>query len=90
MAAAALAAPGGEADSCGDQLTPVYPGISDAERAEAIAVWRDAGALRNPGGAGQRSREVVLLVRHAASGDLAGVPTVGLEPRPADGRRLDH
>lgn len=31
-----------------------------------------------------------MLVRHAASGSLVGVSTVGLKPRPTDGRALYH
>ncbi|WP_295879024.1 hypothetical protein [uncultured Thiohalocapsa sp.] len=92
IGADAAAAPlgAGEAAFRGYRLTPVYLCITDAERAEVIAMWRDANALRNLDVAEQRSREVVLLVRHAASGVLAGVSTVGLKPRPADGRLLYH
>jgi hypothetical protein len=88
--AAAATVPAGEISFRGYRLTPVYLGITDAERAEVIAMWRDARAFRDPSVAEQRSREVVLLVRHAASGDLAGVSTVALKPRPADGRMLYH
>mgnify|MGYP001826358088 CR=1 FL=1 len=80
----------GETAFRGYRLTPVYLAITDAERAEVIAMWRDARAFRDPSVAEQRSREVVLLVRHAACGDLAGVSTVALKPRPTDGRMLYH
>ncbi len=74
----------------GYHLEPVYLSISDQQRAEVIAMWHAARAHTDPSIALQRSTEVVLLVRHEASGELAGVSSVALKPRPSDNRLLYH
>jgi hypothetical protein len=65
-------------------LENVYLRTTRAERSEIIALWRDEDALDDHADAKRRSREAVFLVRNA-SGELAGVSTVGFV-RIKDGR----
>src|SRR5262245_30687250 len=65
-------------------LENVYLRTTEAERSEIIALWRDEEALDDQAEAKRRSQEVVFLVRNA-SGELAGVSTVGFV-RIKDGR----
>src|SRR5713101_3827734 len=65
-------------------LQEVYLRTTQAQRSEVIALWKEEGALEDPEEAARRSHEAVFLVR-AASGELAGLSTVGLV-RVKDGR----
>jgi hypothetical protein len=65
-------------------LQNVYLRTTQAQRSEIIALWLEEGALSDQAEAERRSHEAVFLVR-TASGDLAGLSTVGLV-RVKDGR----
>jgi peroxiredoxin len=65
-------------------LQNVYLRTTQAQRSEIIRLWHEEGAISDPAEAKQRAEEAVFLVR-TASGELAGLSTVGLV-RARDGR----
>jgi peroxiredoxin len=65
-------------------LQNVYLRTTRAERSEIIRLWHEEEAINDPAEAKQRAAEAVFLVR-TASGELAGLSTVGLV-RARDGR----
>jgi hypothetical protein len=67
-------------------LEDVYLRVTECQRAEILALWRDEEAEVDSAQAERTSREAVYLVR-ARSGELAGVSAVALV-RLKDGRRF--
>ncbi len=65
-------------------LENVYLRTTQAQRFEIMALWLGEGALNDQAEAERRTHEAVFLVRNA-SGELAGLSTVGLV-RIKDGR----
>jgi hypothetical protein len=71
----------------GYPLVPVYRRVTAEQRSEAIRLWLDQGGLKELCVAERRSHGLVYLARDP-DGRLAGLSSVGLGRRNADGRTV--
>lgn len=71
----------------GYPLIPVYRTVTAEQRGEAIRFWFEQGAINESCVAERRSHEPVYLAR-APDGRLAGLTSVSLGRRNADGRTV--